>query len=295
MIEAAIDRLASLKIWAPPVVGFLKNPGTIAWLTGLQQETGRSVDETILLLLCAMRSLELTLLDGARDEDELLGFHRDHEVVVRDLCRTRRVQANVGERALPVLELLAHRWGRQRLFVTELGCSFGLIGRVLVSATQTLQGFDRYFAPNQQRPTEVPLVVGYRGIDLNPPDERWLLACIPLQPLRSRVARFLYEVPLDPQCDVVRGSAFDQNLWPIPEMGVVPVVLTSFMLYQLGEPLRRQLTDSIRDYARRYGGTWINLDVLVDNGNPRFVVQEDGEDRLELENDFCLSWKRHAG
>jgi hypothetical protein len=241
-----------------------------------------------------MRSVDLTVLDGGSDPDQLVRFLDHHRAQLKGLCQTRRIQANVAERGLPVLELLGRRWGRQKLFVTELGSSFGLIGRVLVSAPETLHHFDRYFAPGQQRPKDVPLVAGYRGLDLDPPDERWLLACIPLQSLRTRVARFLYEVPEGPQMEVVAGSAFDPSAWGTPPPDTVPVILTSFLHYQLDPADRNALDRLISEYQQRNGGTWVNIRVLTEGKEPRFVVEEDGTERIELVNDQCLSWRYHG-
>jgi hypothetical protein len=294
VIEEAIERLASLRPWPAPVIPFLRRARTVDWLTEVQKQSGRSDDETAFLLLAAMRSLDLTILDGVAGVDQLGEFLDRHGDALKELCRTRRVQANVAEHGLPVLELLGRRWGRRKLFVTELGCSFGLIGRVLVSAPQTLQNFDRYFAPTQQRPTDVPLVVGYRGLDLDPPDERWLLACIPLQSLRTRIARLIYEVPAGPEVTVTVGTAFDLSAWGTPPPGTVPVVLTSFLLYQLDPAARKALEEQITVYKQTYGGTWVNIDVLTDVKDPRFVVQEDGVDRIDLENDLCMHWNFHG-
>lgn len=294
MIEESIERLAGLGSWPTPVIPFLRRAGTRGWLTEVQKEVGRSDDETTFLLLASMRSLDLTVLDGDADSDQLEQFLARHDAALRGLCRTRRVQSNIAERGLPILELLGRRWGRQKLFITELGCSFGLIGRVLVSASQTLQHFDRYFSPSQQRPTEVPLVIGYRGLDLDPPDERWLLACIPLQSLRTRVARFIYEVPADPRVEVTIGSVFDPSAWGSPPPDAIPVVLTSFLLYQLDTVARNSLKQQISEYKQTYGGTWVNIDVLTDGKETRFVIEEDGTERIELMNDLCLSWRHHG-
>lgn len=293
MITESIDRFAQLGVWVPAVHDFLHRPSTIRWLIECQQETGKSDDEIVLLLLAAMRAIDLTVLDGAYGPHDLGRFLEDNEASIHGLCQTHRVQANVAERALPILELLGERWGRQKLFVTELGSSFGLIGRVLVSATKTLQNFERYFTATQQRPTAVPLVAGYLGIDLAPPDERWLLACIPLADLRTRVARFIYEVPAGPHCFVTQGSAFDRDTWPRAPDGTLPVILTSFMLYQLPPADRQALATTIRDHVRSVGGTWLNLDVLVHEGQSRFVVQEDGRDKITLENDLCVRWQHY--
>jgi hypothetical protein len=260
----------------------------------MQKEAKRSADETVLLLLSALRSVDLAIVDGATDADGLEQFLVDHDATLREICLTRRVQANIAERGLPILELLGRRWGRQKLFVTELGCSFGLIGRVLVSASATLQDFDRYFGPHQQRPTDVALVVGYRGVDLAPPDERWLLACIPFPAMRTRLARFIYEVPAPEACSVTIGSALDPAFWGPPPEGTVAVILTSFMLYQLPAPVRKELEDRIAEAIRSYGGTWVNLDVAVEGDKTRFIVSENGKEVIELENDLCASWRHHG-
>lgn len=293
MIDA-IRRFATLGVWAPPVLEFLQRPKTLDWLEQTRLETQRSMDETVLLLLCALRYHDLTLLDGGTNAEQLADRMIEWGPGLKELCRTKHVQANVAERALPILEVLGQRWGRQRLAVLELGCSFGLLGRVLVSAATVLERFDRYFEPQQQRPSTVALVSSYHGIDLDPPDERWFLSCIPLADMRKRMARLVFEIPAAPGCTVVRGSAFDVGAWPQAQEDEMPVVLTSFMLYQLTTEQKEPLINAIQAYLAPRGGTWINLDVLVADGRSRFVVQRDGQDCLELKNDLCPSWKAHA-
>lgn len=293
MIDA-IRRFATFGVWAPPVVEFLQRSDTLAWLEQTRLETQRSVDETVLLLLCAIRYQELTLLDGGTSAGQLADRLTDWGPRLKELCRTKHVQANVAERALPVLEALGNRWGRQRISILELGCSYGLLGRVLVCAPEVLERFDRYFLPQQQRPAEVALVTSYHGIDLDPPDERWFLSCIAVPEMRSRMARLVFEVPQLAGCTVTRGSAFDYSRWPTPGDDEVPVVLTSFMLYQLAPPQREELIAAIQTYLVARNGTWINLDVLLEDGRSRFVVQLDGQNLWELNNDHCASWKPHG-
>ena len=294
MICASVERLAEKGLWTTPVIEFLRKDSTVRWLEDLRAESRRSEDETILVLLAAIRSLDLTLLDGGAVPEALEEFLTCHSQTLRPVCLTRRVQANVAERGLPLLEFLGTHWGRQRLAVTELGCSFGLIGRVLVSAPDTLRNFGRYFAPGQQRPTALPFVAEYLGIDLDPPDERWLLACIPLADLRTRVARFMFEVPASPHVRVTQGSALDTALWPQPAPGTHSVVLTSFMLYQLDPETRQGLVHKIVDHTTSCNGTWLNLDVLTDDGRNRFVLQVDGKDELLFDSDLCRSWGPHG-
>ena len=304
MVEA-IDRIYHIVpngSWPAAVFHFLKRPAALDFMADYMAETGKPLGESVLILLAAMRYIDNSqvaesglpsILEEPMALTNLDLFLVRHHAELFHLCRSRHVQANLFERAFPVMEMLAERYPDQEVVVIELGCSFGMLGRALCAAETVMARFDQLCEPGQQRPVVYKPAAAYRGLDLWVPDAAWLLACIPLADSRQRTARFIQEIPVPPQFRISQGSAME--FAALPEMadippGLVPVVLTSFMLYQLSPELRQTLSGVIRDFVAACGGCWVNLDLRPRQGNYDFFVELDGQERIKLENDLCRHW-----
>ncbi len=308
MVEA-VDHLNHRGIVPLSVTAFLKRPAALDFMEEYLHETDKSTEEAILLLLSAIRFIDNkggydadvpTVLEAPEGAVNLDLFLVRHHAELYHLCRTRRVQTNLAERALPVLDLLAKRYHSRPLALIELGCSYGLIGRVACAVAAVEPGFAEWFEPGQQKPRAWPQVTVYRGIDMAPPDTNWLLASIPFASVRSRAARFVRE--LAPLTDwlVCRGSAMELGEHPairelLPRFvaghpdQVLPVLLTSFFLSRLKDIKRQPIIRAVRQFAAAQGGVWINQDYEA-VGHPRCIVSLDGEPKLTLDSEFCRSW-----
>jgi hypothetical protein len=315
MVEA-IDRIYHIVptgAWPAQVRDFLQRLAALEFMAAYMAETAKPLDETVLILLAAIRYIDLghgiepgtpCILEEPVVTDKLDLFLVRHHAELFHLCRTRHVQANLFERAFPVMEVLGRRFGDQPLAVIELGCSFGMIGRALCGAHQLLARSGELCAPGQQLPDAVPRVAAYRGVDLWIPDANWLLACISRAPARLRSFRFLKDMPEPADFRVSAASAFD---FPsVPEIDalaprfameaadrLVPVVLTSFMLYQFPAEQRERLASVIGDFLRPLDGAWINLDLRPAGESYHFFLAEDGVEKVILQNDICLIWDWH--
>jgi hypothetical protein len=200
------------------------------------------------------------------------------------------------------MEALQRRFGASRLAVLELGCANGLIGRVLCSPHLVMEHFDALFGAEIQRPAVLAEVAVYRGFDLVIPDEAWLLACLPFASDRQRIDTFLNEVPVGPDFALARGSALDfPDLTGVMDLEcrfepahvdpLVPVVLTSFLMYQIPPVKRAKLENAITAFVSARGGAWINLDHRVTpDGRLRFGLEMDGLPVFVFNNDACQSW-----
>lgn len=308
-MKEAVDRIYQIApggTWPVHVWHFLKRPAALQFMAEFMAESGKPLDETVLILLAAMRFLDLdpaepgapTIVesnDGAANLD--LFFVRHHAELFH-LCRSRHVQANLFERALPIMEVLGRRFGQEALAVIELGCSFGLIGRALCNPQLVLGAFDRLFIADQQRPTCSPRVEAYRGIDLSIPDVQWLLACISRPDARRRSALFINTIPPGKDVSIDQGSAFDfadhgvvkDLLISSLQQDYTPVVLTSFMLYQFGQETRKKLRTTISEFTHNHGATWINLDLEPLGSGYDFFIEENGLRRVSLDTDVCRYW-----
>jgi hypothetical protein len=314
---AAVAAAGSTGLFGPGVAAFLSRPAALDFMEEFLQESGAPLGDAIPALLCAIRYLDLrgnhdsglpTVLEAPPGAVNLDLYLVRHHAELYHLCRSRLVQTNLPERALPVMEILAARFPSQNLAVIEAGSSFGLIGRALCSPDLVRRKWAMLFEPGQQEPRAMPLVSVYRGIDRSPPEADWALACVPFPSVRQRTAWFIEEVPAGPGCTVSRGSALDLPEHPavrelVPRFdrrhpeALVPVVLTSFLLSRLNAAKRQALTRLCRQFASAHGGAWLNLDfeegpdAAAKAALPRCLASLDGEPRLVLDSEYCRSWK----
>lgn len=272
----------------------LKSEAAIELIAEVMEQSGKTAREAVLVFIAALR-----YLSGGSGWD--LAFIRANARELSKIAVEKRVQANHPGRALPLLEVLGRRAAAGDVFVLELGAAAGVLGRVLLNPEAAMKNKDRYFPPGQQLPVAFRPASRYLGLDLDPPDEPWLLACVWDGSQRKRLERFLRDapVPIPPgdRFELIEADAFGfPALDAVKEMAhnAAPGslwVVTSFLLYQYGEARRKQLENVIRGFTRRHGGHWINQRFNGEAGENRYSIQLNGETVMRLPDDLCRSWE----
>jgi hypothetical protein len=309
-MTAEIERFSALGEFPGQTISFLRRPAALDFMQDYMADTGKPLSETVLIFLTAIRFVDGVTRGDPQSPSILeeepgrvnldLFLVRHHDELYR-LCLNRHVQANVPQRALPLMELLGRRYGDRPLAVIEPGCSLGLIGRLLCAPESVMAHFDEWFEAGQQRPDSWPRVLAYRGSDLSVPEPSWVLAGLHRTSDRVRLARLLRDLPPGGPCQLAAGSAesfaeqaavqeLAPRFDPAHPQALVPVVLTAYLQYQLEAGLRQRLADAVRAFTARHGGSWINLEPRLADGAYRFFVEQDGVDRIALENDLCRTW-----
>ncbi len=126
MVEA-IDRIYHIVpngSWPAAVFHFLKRPAALDFMADYMAETGKPLGESVLILLAAMRYIDNSqvaesglpsILEEPMALTNLDLFLVRHHAELFHLCRSRHVQANLFERAFPVMEMLAERYPDQEV------------------------------------------------------------------------------------------------------------------------------------------------------------------------------------
>ncbi len=270
----------------------VKNKFCFDLIQQVVEESGKEVSEAVLVFLSAIRFL-------AREKEKpasvpLQEFIEAHAQEIVRISNDRKVQANLPQRALPVLEVLAKQIGEAPVSVIELGCSYGLIGLCLLNADRVVARREHFFREVQQMPADPPRPVArYLGIDLAPPDKEWLLACEEDRSRREHLERFIEEIAPDDRFIKIQGNAFGFSSNEIVKEFIADaekvVVMTSFMLYQYPRELQKQLTDEIKHFTKQLKGHWISQ--VVDVEALTFHIQWNNKTIVELTDDSCIRWK----
>jgi len=257
-------------------------------------QTGKDVIQVMLLFYTAVEYLSkknpLDLSLG-----ELNNFAAENFQDLKSLMSENTLSKNMGQRALPILLLLAEVESGKRFNAIELGASTGLIGRALINSKRFIEQVDELVEISEQFSTYtsavfdesgVPEFDSYLGIDIKLSDLVWNYYCIREPDLRSQYERFLQEFP-----DKTSGQTLiERSALGFSQMEEVanlenPVVITSMMLYQLPPEIRLQLQNEIISFLLTNLGYWVDL--YYSEENNRFegrIVRVNNNEVLELKN-----------
>jgi hypothetical protein len=239
--------------------------------------------------------MQTILEESIRDYNLDLFLARHHPQLMQ-LATHRHIQANMPARALPILELLAECVPNQDLAVIELGCAAGNLGLALLNAKQICSQTERYFPNGQQLPKVLPNIACYRGYDLDLPEPTWVLACVSSRPERERLAVFMADLAPTISSKNFQIQRADALHFPkLPGLDIEPtqrpIILTSFMCYQLPDTVRPTLEQAIMNYTLEKGGHWLDVDLVPRaKGGLEFVLRMDGQARIVLHDDYCITW-----
>lgn len=268
----------------------LKTETAIKLIADVTVESGKTVREAVLVFIAALRYLSC----GSGWDQEFIrsNAHRLSEIAIK-----RRVQANSPGRALPLLEILVKEVAEGEIYVIELGAAAGTIGRVLLNPHAVIANIDRYFPPGQQLPVEFRPVFRYLGLDLDPPDERWMLACVWDGSQRKQLEYFLHDIENGDALQLKKADAFKfPELEAVHDMAAEAApgklwVITSFMFYQYRTFQQQQLSSIIERFIQRYNGHWLNQRYVGPDNEYPYEIQLDGETVIRLTDDLCRSWQ----
>ena len=207
------------------------------------------------------------------------------------------MQANFPERGLPVMEMISLQKPLKDVFVIELGASYGLIGKLLLNMPDIITKTNNYFTDKQQFPVSWLSISSYLGIELDPPDEKWLLACTPDDQHLIRLKQFIEDYRNTENFLLLKGSAFDlediiaEN--KIDCLKVTPIILTSFMTYQLSKSQNDELESVINSFCLKYDGVWLDQMVRIASAghDDAYFIRKDGIAYVKLDSDRCENWE----
>ncbi len=293
-------------LWSEYIFKQLKNINTLDVISEIINNSNKQPGEAVLLLLSSIRFLlnkdagKDLGLDFFNENNSFQHYLTNNKKNILQLSTEKNVQANVPARALPLLELFGARLKDKPIAVIELGASFGLIGYSLLNSEKLLNDKELYFSTiKQQFPQNPKSVDLYLGVEVDPPDKEWLVACIDNYEERKYVNNLLSNIQSINNFSLIKNSAFGFS-----KINVVKnimndykekylVILTSFMLYQFTRQKQQELIDEINSVTENNENfIWINQTVDLDEKvkDKKYYIEWDGNRIINLSDDYCTSW-----
>lgn len=266
----------------------LKTKSSIELISRIIKESNKTVPEAVLVLLAVVRYLRKDNNAGSSQD-----FIKANSHLIFKMAIEKRIQANFPERALPLLEIFEKKIKSSSISVIELGASYGLIGRCLINSEKVMKKKELYFSPEQQIPENLQSIDYYLGIELDPPDEKWLLACAWDEIQRKRLKDFIHDITADKRIKLQKTNAFGfSKLKSVKNLAAKPsciVILTSFLLYQYSNKKQKLLKDEILRFTKKINGYWINQ--TIDVSSLQSFIEFDREKIIELPTNLCKQWE----
>jgi len=277
----------------------LKKAGSHKLIQGIMERSGKELSEAVLILVSVIK---YTFPGGnafarLEETDSFQQYIDDNQDLIVDLACRKKVQGNLPERGLPLLEVLHRELQVGSLGIVELGASFGLIGRCLLDPRRVIRDEAIYFTPIQQIPERIKPIDAYLGIEYDPPDRKWILASVWDEDMEDRLRHFIDDIRPDSRFELIKGNAFGFSQLKavrdlVDDVDFI-VVLTSFMLYQFDEAQQRALRSEIRRFTREVKGHWLDQAVKVSMNDTahEYSISFNGKRVIDLADDACSSWR----
>lgn len=296
-----LNIIEALSQYLPEYISLqLKREESLELISQIITESGKTPAEATILMVTSIKyiSAHSNIFMELERNDSFLRFIKSNRDSIIHTAAEKGPQANLPERALPLMEMFNKYLMNQPIGVIELGASYGLIGQCLLNAHEVLKNKDHYFSTSRYIPLNPRDIDSFLGIDLSFPDKKWLLAFEWDHDSESRIENFLNEVPrpMD-KFKLTRASAFGfSELKDVIAFIAQPlkiVVLTSFLFFQFDEEKQDELRKEIQNFVRGVGGNWINQFVEINplSDKARYFIQWDGMNVIELTDDRCTNWK----
>jgi hypothetical protein len=277
----------------------LKNPDTLKLINEIVNKSHKTPAEVIIILLAAIKYIQndIKALLKLEETNSFDSFIIENYKNILNICINRKVQANIPERGLPILEIIGRKLLNQSVCVIELGASCGLIGRCLLNTGNMLENRHLYFHPDQKFPDHQTKINYYLGIDIEPVEKEWLIAGLYNPDDATRLKNYINEIKKDDNFELLQASAIGfsklHQVQKLVKMKFKIVVLTSFMLYQFEEKQKQLLKNEINEFTRTYDGHWISQEVDLSDkkSSIQYYIEFDGNKIIELEDDMCRNWK----
>ncbi len=260
---------------------------------------GKDIREAVLLLPCCIKYLMKESTDAfakLEKEDSFQNFVDTNYRSILEIASEKRVQSNLFQRCLPIIEVLSKKIGNASLTVVELGSSYGLIGYGLLDPFKMMQQKELFFPQSQQMPSSLTKATRYLGIDIGIPSEDWALSCIiPTGDEEKFTRNFIKEMKPEKYFNLIEASCFGfSDLKDVKELNGADtniIILTSFMLYQFDKESQTKISEEIYKYIKTVKGHWINLDFKTP-GKPETCLYWDGGEVMRFsEENRCRGWK----
>jgi len=277
----------------------LKDTHTLNLISRIINQSDKEIAEGVVVFLGAVKYLMpgKDAFSVLEEKDSFQEFISNHAETLVDLSIRNKVQGNLPERAFPLLEIINDKINSTSIAMIELGASFGLIGRCLLSPFRMIENKDRYFSQCQKIPKNFRGIDYYLGIDLDPPDKEWLLACAWWSPMEKRLRNLIHDLVFDPRFHLIKANALGfSQMEPVRELlkkTEKVVVLTSFMLYQLEQKKQKKLTEEILKFTDDTGAYWLNqyVDISGSSSIEEYYISLNGERLIRLPDDKCFTWE----
>jgi hypothetical protein len=286
------------KYYSDYVIIQLKSEGTLKLLDEIMDSSNKLPSEAVLMLLAAIKycQKDINALIKLEKNDSFQEFIINNHDSIIEISINKKVQGNTLERGLPILEIFGKMLPDERIAIIELGASYGLIGSCLLNHDYLLKN-DTFFQSGQKKPQNPKGIDFYLGIDLDPPEKDWLLACCADKEIALNLSNYINNNNQKNIGHVLKSSAFGfSTLSEINELTKSKykiVVLTSFMLYQFNKEKQEFLINEIKEFTRKVDGHWIVQDVelSVNEKNHEYFTEWDGSRILKLKDDTCSNWE----
>lgn len=284
----------------------LRKKTTLSLVSRIIDESNKKPGEVLVLFLTAIKYLwgNKNVFTALEESDSFQEFVKANQDTIIEMSIQKTLQANLPERSLPLFEIFNKKIERFPIAIIELGASYGLIGQCLLGPAGIIEKKDRYFLPGQKIPQNPRAVDYYLGIELQPPEKKWLFACVWKPEDELRLKNFINDIPREEKkFQLIEASAFGFSaLKPVKKLTELPltiVVLTSFLFFQIGKEEQKQLRNEILKFIESTGSHWINqvfipspvsMDKDKDKDNEYFI-EWDGKKIIELLDDWCSDWR----
>jgi len=285
------------KYYSDYVIAQLKKENTLNILHEIILKSNKAPSEAVLALLASIKYFQkdINAFIKLEKNDSFQEFIKDNYDEIVEISINKKVQGNAPERGLPILEVLGKMLPVDQIAIIELGASYGLIGSCLLNY-EILLNENALFQFGQKLPQNPKGIEYYVGIDIDPPDKEWLLACCPDMNSATQISNFIDFVQQKNSFQILKVSAFGfsglKEIKELIEKKFKIVVLTSFMLYQLDEKKQKLLIDEISEFTHNIGGHWIYQDVEFPDKEEYqdYFIEWDGTRIIKLMDDSCSDW-----
>ena len=277
----------------------LKNQNTLKLINEIINKSHKTPVEVIIILLATIKYIQndIKALLKLEETNSFDSFIIENYKNILNICINRKVQANIPERGLPILEIIGRKLLNQSICIIELGASYGLIGRCLLNTSSMLDNRQLYFHPDQKFPDNQTKINYYLGIDIEPVEKEWLIAGLYNPDDATRLKNYINEIKKDNNFELLLASAIGfsrlYQVQKLVKMNYKLVILTSFMLYQFKEEQKQILKNEINEFTSTYNGHWISQEVDLSNKKLgiQYYIEFDGNKIINLEDDMCRNWK----
>ncbi len=215
---------------------------------------------------------------------EVMDFLEKFKTEIIDTAGSKTTAKNLPQRAVQMMWLLDQtsqiKPSKPYVFI-ELGASNGLVLDAFRQPTQFKQWYARQ--PSAQLSQQVPFgekltlpLYPTMGLDIAAPDMDWNFVNILDEGIREEVRDFVSIFP--ERSNIIIGDA--RNVRQITEVSSLmstsypstPIVISCFMLYQVPQPARDELQQSVREFLKTQGGgLFIKTDIAKYMGRPEMA------------------------